>query len=217
MISDDAKKNMITQQLRTGDVLNEKVLQVYAGLNREDFVPSEMRPFAYSDLQIPLGHEQRMLTPLEEGKILQALELQGHETVLEIGTGSGFMSALLAQMAEKVISVEYYADFTQRARNNLKQAGIYNVELIHGDGSAGWMEKAPYDVIVFTGAIDAVSEGHKLQLMPGGKLFAVVGQKPIMQGQLHQLNQDGHWSHQLLFESCLPPLINKLRPKAFIF
>lgn len=217
MINEDSKVNMIKQQLRTGDVLNEDVLGLFDKVCRADFVPTGMHAFAYSDMQIPLMHGQRMMTPLEEGKILQALNLQGNESILEIGTGTGFLTALLALMGKNVISIDYYADFTKMAAQNLAKSGINNVELITGDAYSGWMESAPYDVIVFTGAIEQVTDGLKLQVMPGGKLFVIVGNEPIMQGQLHSLDHQDNWQHELLFETSIPPLINKLKPRTFVF
>lgn len=209
--------NMVKQQLRTGDVLNETVLDLFETLPRDKFVPATMRNFAYSDMQIPLSHGQRMLTPLEEGLLLQALALTGRETVLEVGTGSGYFTALLSRMSHKVISVDYYSNFTQEAQEKLKQFQCNNVELITGDASRGWLEKAPYDVVVLTGAVDVITETHRLQILPGGKLAAIVGRDPVMQCQLWSLDHQGNWHENLLFETNIPPLIDKLKPKEFVF
>ncbi len=209
--------NMIKQQLRTGDVLNEKILSLYTEMPREAFLPEHLKAFAYSDMQIALPHDQRMMTPLEEATLLQALALQGHETVLEIGTGSGFLTALLSRLCKKVISIDYYSDFTQTAKRNLGQQNCTNIELITGDGCQGWLEQAPYEIIVFTGALETLNETHFLQILPGGKLFAIVGTAPVMQAQLHTLDHKGDWSFQLLFETNIPPLINKLKQKDFMF
>jgi len=217
MITDESRTNMIKQQLRTGDVLSEEILQLYEQIKREDFVPEPMKNFAYTDMQIPLIHEQCMLTPLEEGQILTALGLHGNESVLEIGTGTGFFTALLATLSKEVTSVDYYSDFTRLASNNLRNEGIENVNCITGDAYNGWMDGAPYDVVVFTGAIDAVTEGHRLQVLPGGKLFAIHGSAPVMQGTLYTLDHDENWSEALIFETCVPPLINTLKPKNFVF
>ena len=212
-----ARINMITQQLRTGDVLNESILALYKEINRDEFVPNQFKHFAYSDMQIELAHKQRMMTPLEEGKLLQALALRGHEVVLEVGTGSGFLTALLSRMCKKVISIDYFSDFSNTARKNLDKYKCTNVELLTGDASGGWLDKAPFDSIVITGAIETLSESHRLQLLPGGSLFAIVGKEPIMQGQLHSLDHKNHWNTDVIFETNIPPLIDKSKPNNFVF
>lgn len=212
--------NMIKQQLRTGDVLADNILDLYESIPREDFVPTNFSDFAYSDLQIPLPHNQRMLTPLEEGKILVGLKLQGNETVLEIGTGTGFFTAILSRLCKKVISVEYYEEFSREAYLKLKKHNcLDNVQLITGDGSQGWLPSAPYDVIIFTSSIKSVSKTQKIQILPGGKLFAIVGNAPIMQGLLHKLNKDGSFEDtgHLIFETEVPPIIDKTKRQEFVF
>lgn len=213
----NARTNMIKQQLRTGDVLEESILNLYELVPRHEFVPEQYSHFAYSDMQIPLGHGQRMLTPLEEGIILQALELKGTETVLEVGTGCGFFTALLSKLCKKVISVDYYAEFTANAAHKLKTHHCTNVELITGDANQGWLECAPYDVVIFTGAIERLTETQRLQILPGGKLVAIEGQLPVMQARLYQLDHQEKWSQSLLFETGIPLLIDKLKPKEFVF
>ncbi|KTD10391.1 protein-L-isoaspartate-O-methyltransferase [Legionella hackeliae] len=208
---------MVKQQLRTGEVLDETILSLYEEIPRHEFVPHNLQHFAYSDMQIPLAHGQRMMTPLEEGKLLQTLELKGNETVLEVGTGTGFLTALLSRLSKKVISVDYFSDFTNHARRKMHEYHCTNVELITGDASRGWLDQAPYDIMVFTGSIEELQETHRLQLLPGGKLFAIIGKEPVMQGQLHQLGYDGKWHAKLLFETNIPPLIDKLKPKEFVF
>jgi protein-L-isoaspartate(D-aspartate) O-methyltransferase len=208
---------MIKQQLRTGDVLNESVLDLYDIIPRHEFVPEEYAHFAYSDMQIPLAHHQRMLTPLEEGIILQALDLKGHETILEVGTGSGFFTAMLSQLCKKVISIDYYSEFTINAASKLRAKHCNNVELVTGDACLGWLESAPYDVIVLTGAIEKIIETLKLQVLPGGKLFAIVGKPPIMQAKLYNLDHNANWTKTMLFETEIPPLVDRSKPKEFIF
>lgn len=216
-MSTNARINMIKQQLRTGDVLNEQILDLYDLIPREDFVPELFSQFAYSDMQIPLTHGQRMLTPLEEGKILQGLELHGNETILEIGTGSGFLTAMLSKLCKKVISVDYYSEFTQNAAAKLKKHNCNNVELITGDGCRGWLEKAPYDVVIFTGALEELTQTHRLQVIPGGKLFAIIGKSPVLQAQLYQLSHDEIWTSTILFETDIPALVDQLKRKEFVF
>ena len=212
-----ARTNMIKQQLRTGDVLNESILDLYAAIPRHEFVPELYTQFAYSDMQIPYGNGQRMLTPLEEGKILQGLALNGTETVLEIGTGTGFFTALLSKLCKKVISIDYYSEFTASANRHLQAHLCSNVVLITGDGHRGWLENAPYDVVVFNGCIGELSETHFLQVVPGGKLFAIEGKAPMMCGNLYQLDHKEIWQKKLLFETEIPLLVDNLKPNTFIF
>ncbi len=212
-----AQQNMIKQQLRTGDVLDEKILNLYEELPRDAFVPETFKAFAYSDMQIPLAHTQRMMTPLEEGKILQALQLKGTETVLEIGTGTGFLTSMLSRLSHRVISIDYYESFTHQARQRLAEFNCTNVECITADACQGWVDKAPYDVIVFTGALEFLTDIQRLQLMPGGRLIAIIGQTPIMQAQMHSLDHQGTWSETILFETSIPPLLDKLNHQRFVF
>lgn len=212
-----AIENMIKQQLRTGNVVDEAILELFTQLPRADFIPEEYRQFAYSDLQIPLAHGQRMMTPLEEGLVVQSLNLNGNETVLEIGTGSGYLTALLAKRCHNVVSVDIYPEFSHNAATKMKQFGIDNVEFFTGDGHQGWMEKAPYHVIVLTGAINEVTKGFKLQLMKGGKLFAVLGDSAAMHGMLYRLDQQDEWHKEILFDTSVPALIDKTKHQEFKF
>ncbi|MCH9689227.1 MAG: protein-L-isoaspartate O-methyltransferase [Gammaproteobacteria bacterium] len=202
--------NMIKQQLRTGNILDEAVLSLYDKIPRHLFVPEALQNTAYSDLQLPLAHTQRMMTPLEEASILQALKLKGHEHVLEIGTGSGFLTALLSHSAAHVTSIDCYPEFTESANKKLNIHGNGNVTLITADASQGWLDNAPYDVVVCTGALQRLSRMHQLQVIPGGKLFAIIGESPVMQGQLHTLSHDEVWHTELLFETELPLLTNQM-------
>lgn len=209
--------NMIKQQLRTGSVLNEKILDLYVNIPRDEFVPSKYQSFAYSDMQIPLANQQVMLTPLEEATILQELDLTGKETVLEIGTGSGFFTALLSKLAKKVISVDYFQEFTNSAKIKLDKHGCTNIELINADGVNGYVEKAPYDVIVYTGAVKSLTDLQKLQVLPGGKLFAFIGENPVIHAKLFNIDTNDNWTEKLLYSTEIPMLINKLAKEPFIF
>lgn len=217
MNNHNARINMITQQLRTGNVLSEKILSLYDELPRDAFVPESLHKYAYSDLQLPLPHNECMMTPLEEATILQALALEGYENVLEIGTGSGFFTALLSRRCQHVTSIDYHADFTENARKKLTQYHCDNVTLHTGNAYHGWLDKAPFDVVIYTGALQAIDDMHRLQVLPGGKLFAIVGDTPCMQGQLHHLDHQERWHANLLFDTMLPQLINPSPPKAFTF
>ena len=217
MNNHSARINMVKQQLRTNDILNESILALYDQIPRHEFVPEQFAHFAYSDMQIPLAHGERMLTPLEESTILQALELKGTETVLEIGTGTGFLTALLSQLCKKVISIDYYPEFSTQAAKKLKTHRCANIELLHGDGCRGWLERAPYDVVLLTGAVAQVTETHKLQVLPGGSLFAIEGKAPVMQARLYRLDHNETWTESLLFETEIPALVDPLKPKEFVF
>lgn len=214
---DTAQLNMIKQQLRTGDVLNEAIIDLYQALPRDAFVPKAYQAFAYSDFKIPLAHQQKMLTPLEEATILQALNLQGNETVLEIGTGCGYMTALLAKCAQQVISVDCFEEMTKAAQKNIEAFDIENVSLITGDAHRGWMDNAPYDVIVISGALSYLDDIFKPQLMKQGKLFAIIGDGHVMQGRLFTLDAEEQWQQQVLFDTTVAPLQNKGEGSTFIF
>lgn len=212
-----SRSNMIKQQLRTGNVLNPTILALYEDIARDDFVPSLFKPFAYVDMHIELPHQQCMMTPLEEAKLLQALALTGNEVVLEVGTGTGFLTALLSQLSKQVISIDYFASFSAGAQVHLAKHQCNNVTLETGDASSGWMVNAPYDVIVYTGALSHLTETQRLQVTPGGKLFAIVGSDPMMQGQLHTLDHHDQWRVEVIFETCLPFLIDKSKTCDFVF
>lgn len=212
-----SRMNMIKQQLLTGNISNKNILALYDNISRDAFVPEAMQHFAYSDMQIALPHHERMMTPLEEATLLQALELQGHEVVLEVGTGTGFLTALLSRLCQKVISIDYHKDFTTQAKKKLSEHLCHNVELFTGDAAQGWLTLAPYDVIIFTGGIPVIKETHRLQVIPGGKLFALVGQLPLMQAQLHRLDHQGNWRENLLFETELPYLAHAKEQHCFVF
>ncbi len=209
--------NMIKQQLRTGNVLNESILSLYKTIPREDFVPQQLQHFAYTDAQLAIGHNERMMTPLEEATLLQALNLQGHEIVLEIGTGTGFLTALLSRLCKTVISIDYYAEFTKNAKENLFKHQCNNVSLFTGNAHDGWLDNTPYDVILFTGGLLSITEIQRLQVAPGGKIFAPIGQQPLLEGQLHHLNNDKTWTQSLLFKTQLPPLIETHQSHQFVF
>lgn len=212
-----AKNNMITQQLRTNSVFDLAVLDLFENIDREAFVPANYRAFAYADMQIPLPHQQQMLTPLEEALTLQSLQLQGHETILEIGTGTGFFTTLLSKQAHKVITVDFFPELTQRAQKNCAAFGCQNIEFVTALGNQGWVESAPYDGIVLSGALESLTDLLKLQVHLGGKLFAITGKDWVQSGCLYQIDSTGKWSQQLVFETHTPLLIDKQRHPTFVF
>lgn len=158
-----------------------------------------------------------MLTPLEEGTILQALNLKDTDCVLEVGTGSGFFTALLSKLCNKVISVDYFSEFTNQAARKLEHHNCTNVTLITGDACQGWLENAPYNVMVFTGALEQPTDTHFIQVLNGGKLFAITGKEPIMQAYVYQIESKKTIKQTLLFETLIPQLVDKLKPTKFVF
>ena len=183
-----ARFNMVEQQIRPWDVLNKRVLDTFFSIPRERFVPAEHQAHAFSDTRIPLGHGEAMLPPTVEGRILQAILVEPHERVLEIGTGSGFFTACLAHMGNSVRSVDIHADFTDGARRKLDSlkgtVATDRILLETGDAHSSWAEKETFDVIVLTGATTEVPTAYTRQLSIGGRLFAIVGKAPAMSGWL---------------------------------
>lgn len=213
----NARENMIKQQLRTNNILDDDLLSLITAVPREQFVPTEYVQFAFADMHIPIGHDQTMLTPLEEAQIIQALAIQPHETVLEIGSGTGYMTVLLAKLAKRVISVDYFADFTEMAKRQLHRHEITNVELITGDACRGWLELAPFDVIVSTGGHKQIADIFQPQLMPGGRMFAMVGESPVLCGQVLNVDDDKQWQHEFVFETDVAMLIDRSDKGDFVF
>ena len=211
-----ARHNMIEQQIRPWDVLDQQVLDTLAQLPREDFVPARYRNLAFGDIAIPLGQGEFMLKPNVEARILQALALQPADQVLEIGTGSGYLTAGLARLASAVVSVDIVPDFVETARRQLKAHGFGNVALYAGDASRGWGERR-YDAIAVTGSVPTVAEVWRQSLNLGGRLFIVAGQSPAMEALLITRIGEQEWVQESLFETELPPLRNAAAPKVFEF
>lgn len=212
-----ARFNMVEQQIRPWEVLDQRVLDLLLQVRREDFVPAAYREVAFADMEIPLGHGEKMLQPKLEARMLQELELKETDRVLEIGTGSGYMTALLARLGGHVYSVEIIPEFTAPAARLLEKAGINNITLEVGDGARGWDRHAPYDAVVLTGSVPILPESFKRSLSPGGRLIAVVGEPPVMEAQLITCVSSGVYNTVGLFETCIAPLRNALQPKRFVF
>lgn len=204
----NAHSNMVAQQVRPGDVLDARVLAAMTAILREGFVDTDMAPLAYADTQLPIGCGQTMLSPIQEGRFLQALNLQSHETVMELGTGSGYFTALLAQLAGRVVSVEFFAELSELASQRLDQQGIDNVSLQVGDASKSWSLPDRIDAIVMTAAYVSVPEHYLHQLKVGGRLLAVTGKAPAMSVQLIQRVSEWDWQTESLFETVIPAVIN---------
>lgn len=214
---EQARFNMIEQQLRPANVLDAAVIELLFAVRREDFVPAAWRNAAFADVEIPLGHGACMLRPLVEALALQAVGLRKHEKVLEVGTGSGYMAALLASHADSVVSMEIVPELAQRARENLAHAGIANVAVETGDGILGMPAQAPFDVIMLSGSVAYVPRELLAQLKPGGRLFAIVGTEPAMTATLLTREGEGAFRSVGLFETAAAPLINAPAAPAFVF
>ncbi len=214
---EQARFNMVEQQIRTWDVLDPVILNLISTLKRESFVPVAHQALAFADLEIPIGHGQRMWTPKLEARVVQDLQLAGSESVLEIGTGSGYLTALLAARSAQVTSVEIVPALAESARIHLADAGIYNAEVIVGDGMKGHAARGPFDVIVFGGSMPVMHAGAWAWLKPEGKLFAIIGSEPVMFARVFTRSGAGGIVGETLFETVVPALLNAPQAKAFVF
>ena len=219
-----ARFNMIEQQIRPWDVLDPAVLSLLSTVRREDFVPPAMRALAFVDTQVPLvpgqPHGPAMLEPKVEARLLQELQVQRHEKVLEIGTGSGFMAALLAHRAQQVLTLESQPELARLARASLLRNGLANVRVIDvtaDAGAHGLAAEAPFDVIVLSGSVPEVPRELLQQLKPGGRLAAVVGDEPVMRARLFKRVGDAAWSETDLFDTVAPRLLGFAEPTRFHF
>ena len=217
-----ARRNMIAQQVRPWDVLDDRVLDAMQHVPREDFVPAEYRNVAYTDLELPIGHEQVLMAPKLVGRMLQALDIQPHDRVLEVGTGTGYTTALLARLAHEghVYSVDLQSEFTTAARQRLASHGIRNVTLETGNAVNGWDAHEPYDAIAITGSLPLLTDGFQRireSLAVGGRLFVIVGEAPTMEAILITRMTDNEWRSEGLFETLLPALVHAPRPQRFVF
>ena len=213
---EQARFNMVEQQIRTWEVLDPKVLDLLFKVRREEFAPAAYRMLAFADLEIPLGDGEKMWAPKMEARVVQELQLDSGESVLEIGTGSGYLTALLASLGARVTSVDINARFSAEAKAKLARAHIRSVEFETGDGARGWGSET-YDAIVLTGSTPVLPEGFARQLNPGGRLFAVVGESPVMMARLGRWIAPGAMAQRVLFETMLEPLTNAATPAHFEF
>ncbi|WP_407938211.1 protein-L-isoaspartate O-methyltransferase family protein [Nitrosospira briensis] len=213
--------NMIEQQIRTWEVLDQEVLKLLFELRREEFVPAAYRSLAFVDMEIPLGYGEVMLAPKMEARILQELQVKKTDRILEVGSGSGYLTALLAAKGGSVYSVEIVPELKAMAEKNLRAHGITDVILEHGDAARGWPQHGLYDVIVLTGSTPVLPEAFQKSLKTGGRLFAVVGDAPVMQAVLvtcvAQKENAGVYNTVGLFETCISPLKNAMQPERFTF
>ena len=214
---DQARFNMVEQQIRPWEVLDERVLELLEKTHREDFVPVRYRKMAFSDIAIPLDHDQCMMKPVVEGRLLQALEVKPDETVLEIGSGSGFITACLAQLAKHVVSVDVYEQFTNEVAAKLKDKDIHNVELETGNAMTGWQPEQAHDVLVVSGSVASIPDHFRGWVNPGGRIFIVCGDEPAMEAMLLTKLNATDWREESLFETNLPRLIGAENPPEFEF
>ena len=214
---EQARFNMVEQQIRPWNVLDADVLSLLSVVKREDFVPVAYKAMAFTDMEIPLGHGQCMLAPRVEARLLQDIAAKKHEKVLEIGAGSGYMTALLAHRAQHVVALEINPELAAMARTNLAKAGIHNAEVQLLDGSQGAPAEAPFDAIVLNGSVAEVPPALLAQLKVGGRLIAVVGTEPMMYTTLITRTSDTNFTSSQVWDTVIPRLLNFPEPSQFKF
>lgn len=214
---EQARFNMIEQQIRPWDVLDQEVLNLLAIVKRENFVPAAYRDLAFADLEVPLPAGEHMLEPRIEARVLQELAVKKHESVLEIGAGSGYMAALLAHRGRHVLTVDIKPELVELAKSNLSANGVVNAEVVAGDGSRGWPAAAPYDVICVSGGLPVLPQELLEQLNVGGRLAAFVGTAPVMKAQVITRIDEKQFRVADIFETYVEPLVNAVQPPRFKF
>ncbi|KMQ73800.1 Protein-L-isoaspartate O-methyltransferase [Candidatus Burkholderia pumila] len=214
---EQARFNMIEQQIRPWEVLDQDVLNLLSIVKRENFVPAAYRNIAFSDLEIPLPGGERMLAPRVEARVLQELAIHKGETVLEIGVGSGYMAALLAARGRSVTTVEISPELADFAKQNLAANGVMNAEVVVGDGAQGWADGAPYDVVCVSGGLPIMPQEFLEQLKIGGRIAAFVGSAPVMKAQIITRVDEKQFRVSDIFETLVVPLKNAKHPSLFKF
>ena len=214
---EQARFNMIEQQIRPWNVLDSDVLDLLLVVKREDFVPAAHKALAFVDTEIPLGSGEAMFTPKIEARILQEVQLKKHENVLEIGAGSGYMAALLAHKARHVTTIEINPALKELAQANLARAGLSNVTVELGDGAQGWNAGAPFDVIVISGALEALPEAFLKQIKVGGRIAAIIGQAPVMTAQVITRLSETAYDTVKVFETNVKQLQAAVTAPRFVF
>jgi len=217
MNPEQARFNMVEQQIRPWQVLDKAALSVLSNLPRELFVPQAYQALAYTDTEIPLGHGQQMVPPRVDARLMHDLHLRGTEKVLEVGTGSGYLTALLASRAQRVISLEVNPELAATARANLQRAGVTNADVRVADGSQGSAGDAPFDAIVLGGSVCEVPQSLLQQLSTGGHLIAIVGTEPVMCATLFTRTADANWHSKALWDTTAPRLQGFAEPTRFHF
>ena len=210
-----ARAQCLSQQVRAWDVLDARVLGVMEATPRELFVPESDRELAFADTEIPLGHGQFMMAPKVEGRLLQALEIEPSDDVLEIGTGSGYLTTCLARLARHVTSIDVFSDFVAGALGHIREQGVRNVDVSTADGLT-LPQTRQFDAIAVTGSVPALTEHFTSMLKPYGRLFIVVGRPPVMEACVITQHPRGHLTRRDLFETLLTPLLNAEQPEPFV-
>jgi protein-L-isoaspartate(D-aspartate) O-methyltransferase len=219
---EQARLNMIEQQIRPWDVLDQSILDLLYTVRREEFVPPQFRALAFADVELPLRIDgvdsgEVMMSPKVEARLLQELGIQAQETVLEVGTGSGYMTALAAHRARSVLSIEIDRRLYEFGLANLERAAIRNVHVEQADGALGWSERGPYDVIIMGGSLPVIPDTLLGQVKIGGRIAAIVGDPPAMTAQIVTRISEGNYDTLSLFETSLKRLRNAWRPDPFRF
>lgn len=214
---EQARYKMVEQQIRPWEVLDPDVLELLLKVKREEFVPGPYRSLAFVDMEIPLGHGEQMWSPKLEARALQELQLKRTDKVLEVGTGSGYFTALLASLAAHVRSVDCVGEFVAEAEKKLAAHGFANVSLGTGDGASGWPAQSPYDAIVMTGSLPLLPDTLPKQLAPGGRLFVILGEGPIMQATVITCVAPGSYRRTVVFETQVKTLKHAIQPERFVF
>jgi protein-L-isoaspartate(D-aspartate) O-methyltransferase len=218
MLTANAREQMIEQQVRAWEVLDERVLGIFRKVPRDPFVPAEHRYLAYADFEVPLPKGQHMLRPSVAGRLLQALELTGSERVLEIGAGSGFLTACLAASSAHIESIEIFPELAELAKSNLATLSIGNTRIVTADALATAADaRKRYDAIAVTGSLPLPDERFQRQLEIGGRMFIIVGEAPVMTARLVRRTAEDAWTSESLFETVVDPLVNARRPQEFTF
>ena len=217
MDTEQARFNMIEQQIRTWDVLDNHVLDIIQSTPREAFVPVEHQSLAFADLEVPLGYGQVMMSPKVEGRMLQALQVSSEDTVLEIGTGSGFITSCLAKMSKHVTSYEIVENLSEQAARRIKDQNLSNVELVVADIFASLDDLNSYDIIAVTGSSPKALTQLAEHLQSGGRMFSILGEQPVMTATLTTCVTQNSYRDENLFETSLPPLVIATQKKEFIF
>jgi protein-L-isoaspartate(D-aspartate) O-methyltransferase len=214
--AETARRQMVEQQVRAWDVLDQRVLDAIADVPREAFVPPRWRGLAFADIEIPLGHGEFMMAPKVEGRLLQSLELGAADSVLEVGTGSGFLAACLHRLAGAVTSIDIRGEFTERAARCLRETGAGAVQLDTRD-AFGLDGSRRFDAIAVTGSLPVYDERFQQALETGGRLFVIVGTSPVMEAVRIRRAGEAEWTRESLFETSIPPLMNAPQPAGFVF